>query len=112
MARPVPAGGYVNGKPPVGVAGKYGLPAPSTSGTVLRSVSRGAVGVPVHGSRLLGPTHGTGAVIPVDRPKDPRRSKVFNKPAPMRSNTTPKPPRITVLSPLPSKLCRNPPLGL
>src|SRR6266550_982576 len=76
---------------------------------VLRSVSRGAMGVFVQASRLLGPTHGTGAVIPVERPKEPLRSKVSSRPAPMRSITIPKPPRMTVLSPLPKSAPSNPP---
>ena len=52
----------MNGKPPFGVAGKNWLPEKSFCGMVLRSVSLGAIGVFVHGSAAVGPTHGTGAV--------------------------------------------------
>ena len=65
----------------------------------------------MQGSRLVGPTQGTGAVIPVERPKEPVRSKVLRSPAPMRSNTTPTPPRMTVLSPLPKRLRNKPSLA-
>src|SRR2546425_12357824 len=82
---------------PGGSGGKYCAPVASSCGRVLRPVRRGAVS-----------TLGMGAFIPVESPKDPRLSKVFIKPAPIRSNTTPKPPRMTVFSPLPKRLFNQP----
>src|ERR1700722_5113209 len=87
IPNPVPPAGKTNGKPPEGWGGKIFVPFGSQHGTWVRLVRRGTVAA-------LGMT---GFVSPVDRPKAPFLSKVLSKPAPMRSNTTPTPPRMTVL---------------
>src|SRR5438045_4432810 len=48
----------------------------------------------------------------VERPKEPFASKVASKAGPRRSYTTPRPPRIVVLSPSPNREWNKPELAL
>ena len=79
--------GGVNGKPPGGAVGNRGFDV----GRSFKPVTRGAVAT-------------EGAVVfvnCVDNPNEPNWSNVLNRPAPTRSYTMPKPPRMEVLLPFP-----------
>src|SRR5215475_12895307 len=83
MASPPCWSGGVNGKPPGGAGGKSGLDV----GRSFKPVTRGAVAT--EGAVVL--------VSCVDKPNEPNWSKVLSRPAPIRSYTMPKPPRMAVL---------------